>query len=139
MKMQTNNKSQDKKFLLDTSAIIALLKKEPGYETIANIIASSAISSVNLSELVAVLARGGVSEQDIDQIITDLIPEIIPFCENISIKSGKLAKLTEKYGLSLGDRACLSTAEYYNMNIYTADKIWAELSQLVAANIIVIR
>lgn len=115
------------KVLLDTSALLALLKKEQGYEIVATIIASSAISSVNLSELVAVLTRAGVLESDIDEIITDLVPEIAPFCENISIKAGKLSKLTQVYGLSLGDRACLATGDYYQMEIYTADKVWAEL------------
>jgi hypothetical protein len=78
--MQINSKSKNKRHLLDTSALIALLKKEPGYETIENIIANSAISSVNLCELVSVLARSGISDLDIDEMIKDIVPEIIPFC-----------------------------------------------------------
>ena len=123
--MQINSKLKGKKCLLDTSALIALLKKESGYEVIENVIASSAISSVNLSELVAVLTRSGVSEQDIDEIISDLVPEIVPFCE--AIRTGKLAKLTQNYGLSLGDRACIALGITLGLPIYTADKVWAEL------------
>jgi PIN domain nuclease of toxin-antitoxin system len=115
------------KILLDTSALLALLKKEPGHEIVSNIIAISTISSVNLSELITVLSRAGVSENDIDEIITDLVPEIIPFCGDISIKTGKISKLTQGYGLSLGDRACLATAIQLGLPVYTADKIWAEL------------
>jgi len=115
------------KILLDTSALLALLKKEPGHEIVSNIIAISVISSVNLSELITVLSRAGVSENDIDEIITDLVPEIIPFCGDISIKTGKISKLTQGYGLSLGDRACLATAIQLGLPVYTADKIWAEL------------
>ena len=125
--MQINSKLKGKKCLLDTSALIVLLKKESGYEVIENVIASSAISSVNLSELVAVLTRSGVSEQDIDEIISDLVPEIVPFYEAISIKTGKLAKLTQNYGLSLGDRACIALGITLGLPIYTADKVWAEL------------
>ena len=115
------------KILLDTSALLALLKKEPGHEIVSNIIAISTISSVNLSELITVLSRAGVSENDIDEIITDLVPEIVPFCGDISIKTGKISKLTQGYGLSLGDRACLATAIQLGLPVYTADKIWAEL------------
>ena len=115
------------KMLLDTSALLALLKKEPGHEIVSNIIAISTISSVNLSELITVLSRAGVSENDIDEIITDLVPEIVPFCGDISIKTGKISKLTQGYGLSLGDRACLATAIQLGLPVYTADKIWAEL------------
>jgi PIN domain nuclease of toxin-antitoxin system len=125
--MQINSKLKGKKCLLDTSALIALLKKESGYKVIENVIASSAILSVNLSELVAVLTRSGVSEQDIDEIISDLVPEIVPFCEAISIKTGKLAELTQNYGLSLGDRACIALGITLGLPIYTADKVWAEL------------
>ena len=125
--MQINSKSKHKKYLLDTSALIALIKKEDGYETIDNIIANSAISSVNLSELVAVLARSGVSNADIDEIIKDIVPEIIPFCEDTSIKAGKLLNITKTYGLSLGDRACIATGDFYKMEIHTTDKIWSKL------------
>lgn len=137
MPVKINKK--DKKNILDTSALIALLKKEPGHETIASVIANSAVSSVNLSELIAALTRTGVSEEDVDEIITDLVPEIVPFCENISIKTGKLAKLTQSYGLSLGDRACIATGDHYQMEIYTADKIWSELNNVTTTIIRVLR
>jgi len=132
-KMSTKNK----KTLLDTSAIIALLKKEPGYEILEGLIANSSISSVNLSELVAVLVRSGITEDEIDEIITDIAPEIIPFSENLAIQAGKLAKHTKDFGLSLGDRACVATGIHHNMTIYTTDKIWQELKPL--ADIILVR
>ena len=94
---------------------------------IENIIASSAISSVNLSELVAVLARSGISDIDIDEMVKDIVSEIIPFCEDTSIKAGKLLTITKPYGLSLGDRACIATGNYYKLEIYTTDKVWLKL------------
>jgi len=137
--MQINSKSKNKRHLLDTSALIALLKKEPGYERIENIIANSAISSVNLCELVSVLARSGISDLDIDEMIKDIVPEIIPFCEDTSIKAGKLLTLTKTYGLSLGDRACIATGDYYKMEIHTTDKVWLKLQPQITAKITVIR
>jgi PIN domain nuclease of toxin-antitoxin system len=137
--MQINSKSKHKKHLLDTSALIALIKKEPGYEMIETIIANSAISSVNLSELVAVLTRSGIADVDIDEIIEDIVPEIIPFCENTSIRAGKLLTITKTYGLSLGDRACISTGDFYGMEIHTADKVWLKLQPRITTKITVIR
>jgi PIN domain nuclease of toxin-antitoxin system len=137
--MQINSKSKNKKHLLDTSALIALLKKEPGYEEIEDIIANSAISSVNLSELVAVLARSGISDLDIDEMIKDIVPEIIPFCEYTSIKAGKLLTITKTYGLSLGDRACIATGDFYEMEIHTTDKAWLKVQSEITAKITVIR
>lgn len=126
--MQINPKSKNKKTLLDTSALIALLKKEPGYEKVEDVLAHSAISSVNLCELVSILARNSIPEDEIDNIVHDIVPEIIPFCDNVGIKAGKLTKFTNDYGLSLGDKACIATAMHYYMNVYTADKVWKELN-----------
>lgn len=42
-------------FVLDASALLALLQDEPGANRVAGILPESAISSVNLSEVVAKL------------------------------------------------------------------------------------
>lgn len=126
--MQPNPKLKSAKPLLDTSALIALLKKEDGYKKVEEVLAHSAISSVNLAELVAILAKNSIPENEIDEIVTDMVPEIIPFDENLGIQTGKLHGYTFKCGLSLGDRACIATAKHYNMDVYTADKIWATLN-----------
>ena len=133
--MQKKNKLQ----LLDTSAIIALLQKEPGYKLVEEVIASSAISAINFSELVAVLARSSIPEDEINIIITDIVPETIPFSKDLAIITGKLASKSKEYGLSLGDRACLATGQYYGMEIYTADKVWTKLQKHIKSKIIVIR
>lgn len=118
---------KNKKNLLDTSAVIALLKKEPGYKIIESIIASSAVSAINLAELITVLTRFEITENEIEEITADIVPQIIPFCRDLAKRVNILSKHINGYGLSLGDKACIATGEYYNMNIYTADKIWSEL------------
>lgn len=75
---------------------------------------------------------------EIDKIITDIVPTIIPFSKEVAIEVGKLTSFTKQYGLSLGDRACIATGMYHNMIIYTTDKIWAEL-KIKDANIKLIR
>lgn len=137
--MQTRAKSKNNRVLLDTSALIALLKKEPGFDKIEDIIANSAISSVNFSEFVAVLTRSGIQENEINEIITDIVPEIIPFCVDTSILAGKLAILSKDYGLSLGDRACIATGEFYKMEVYTSDKVWLKLQPKLKTTITIIR
>ena len=129
--------TKTKKSLLDTSAMIALLKKEPGYEILEEVIARSAMSAVNLSELVAVLSRNHIKEDEIDEIINDIVPEVIPFSEEIATQTGKLIKHTRDLGLSLGDRACIASGIFHNMTIYTTDKAWIKLKKL--ADIVIIR
>jgi PIN domain nuclease of toxin-antitoxin system len=123
--------------LLDTSAIIALLKSEPGYEKLESVLATSAISAANLAELVTVLSRSGVNEEEIDEIANNIVPQVIPLSQEIAILSGKLNNQTRSLGLSLGDRICIATGIALSLPIYTTDKIWQELN--INAEIIVIR
>ena len=113
--------------LLDASAIIALVKRETGYEKVDAVLAKCSMSTVNFTEFITSLARGNVIPDDIDAIIDNIIPEIIPFSHQLSITAGKLYSKTRSLGLSLGDRACIATAIHFNMEIYTADKAWAKL------------
>jgi PIN domain nuclease of toxin-antitoxin system len=114
------------------------LRREAGDKLLEDVIGNSSISSVNLSEFVSVLTRTKIAQNEIDEIITDIVPEIIPFPGDIAILAGKLINYTKGYGLSLGDRACIANGVYYDMIIYTADKIWAEL-EIKNANIKLIR
>jgi PIN domain nuclease of toxin-antitoxin system len=138
MLQKNSNSPKPKKALLDSSAIFALLKKESGYEVLEEVIATSAISTVNLSEIASVLTRSNINEDEIDEIIKDLVPEVIPFTDDIAIYAGKLLAVTNKHGLSLGDRACIATGIIHNMSIYTTDKAWLEC-KIPNADIILIR
>jgi len=50
--------------------------------------------------------------------------KIIPFSYDDSIKVASLRSSTDKFGLSLGDRACLSLAMTRELPALTADKDW---------------
>ena len=137
--MQKNPKIKNTKFILDSSALITLLKKESGYQLVEANLAQSAISTVNLCELISILARNKIEEEEIDLIVKDLVPTIIPFCQDISDRAGKLASLTKDYGLSLDDRACIATAEYHHLPLYTTDLVWAKLQPHLSVKVILIR
>jgi PIN domain nuclease of toxin-antitoxin system len=51
--------------VLDASAILALLNKETGSEEVLKFIGKAAMSTVNLSEVIAKLADAGIPEEDI--------------------------------------------------------------------------
>jgi len=136
--MQAKNKKINTTVLFDSSAVIAMLKKEHGFELLDDVLANSSISTVNLSEIVSVLTRSGVSMEEIDKIIDGLIPRIIPFSYEIAILAGKMIIHTQKFGLSFGDRACIATGIKYQLPVYTTDQAWQNL-QLESLNIILIR
>jgi ribonuclease VapC len=115
------------KYVLDASAILALLNNENGCEIVARKINDSIVNSVNLSDVVAKLNDYSIPEKVIKSILSKLNLNIIPFDEILAIKAGNLRNLTKIKGLSLGDRACIATGILFKLPIITTDRIWEEL------------
>jgi len=116
------------KNVLDASAILAVLNGEPGEKKVIPILAESAISSVNLSEVAAKLLETGMDEASALLAVSVLgIGEIVDFTEALAWEAARLRPLTKQYGLSLGDRACLALSIKLNVSAVTADKEWAKL------------
>lgn len=124
------------KIVLDASAVLALINKEPGYIAVEKILLHSIISSVNLAEVIAVLVDVGMDAKHADSIIHGLINDIVPFDHKQSIYAGALRKETKQLGLSLGDRACLALAKTKNLPVLTADKMWAKVNIGIDINLI---
>jgi ribonuclease VapC len=114
--------------VIDASALLALLNDEPGADVVAEALPKGVISAVNLSEVVAKLCDAGMPEKAIHQALQPLGIEIVPFDEEQAYQAGLLRSSTQDFGISLGDRACLSLAKKLGIEALTADRAWAELS-----------
>lgn len=127
------------KYLLDASAILALLQKEQGSEMVTRCIPCSAISSVNLAEVASVLNKLGMPESEIHELFNAMDIEVLAFEGITAIATGGMRSITQKKGLSLGDRACLATAKQHKRIVLTADKVWQEFQQGIGVEINFIR
>jgi PIN domain nuclease of toxin-antitoxin system len=117
------------RWVLDASAILAFLNKEPGTEKVAKILAEGAVvSTVNHSEVIAKLIEAGVPEAEVRVVLGYLNYTIIHFDEESAWATARLRTLTKTAGLSLGDRACLGLALQLNLPVATADRVWEKLS-----------
>ena len=127
--------------VLDASALLAWLNREPGSGAVAAALATgAAMSSVNLSEVVAKLADVGGMESDIRDVLTPLGLDIHPFDVDSGYDAGMMRSSTRDFGLSLGDRACLALGASTGNEILTADRRWADLdADSVGAVVTVIR
>ncbi len=115
-------------WILDASALMALLYGEPGFGRVGVALATgAAISTVNLSEVIAKLVDRGVSERQIRDNLGALDVEIAEFNADDALVAGLLRSSTRAAGLSLGDRACLALAERVGASVLTADRAWAGL------------
>lgn len=116
------------KNVLDASAVLAVLNGEPGEKKVIPILAESAISAVNLTEVGTKLLEAGMDEESAQIAVSVLgIGEVTNFDEELAWETAKLRPLTKKLGLSLGDRVCLALAMKLKVPAVTADKEWAKI------------
>jgi PIN domain nuclease of toxin-antitoxin system len=123
--------------VLDASALLAYLFEEPGGEVVAAIIDGACISAVNLSEVATRVARNGLTPNEFAGDIERLNLEVVPFLADDALAAANLEPHTRRFGLSLGDRACLALGLARREPVYTADRVWAELD--IGAKVLTIR
>ena len=113
--------------VLDASALLAVIEGESGAEKIEDILADSAISAVNLSEVVAKLVDRGFDNERVVAVIDAFSLAVHSFDAAQAWRAGLLRRKTRMRGLSLGDRACLVLAELLEAPAMTTDRAWAGL------------
>jgi PIN domain nuclease of toxin-antitoxin system len=115
------------KVVLDSSAIIALLREEVGAETVAQALDGARLCTVNLSEIVGKMAELGLPVDAVGQMMADLAVQVVDADEDLAWRAGALRPTTREAGLSLGDRFCLALAQREGARVLTADRAWAGL------------
>lgn len=115
-------------YVLDASAVLALIWMESGAETVDAAMPSSVLSAVNASEVVAKLVARGAPPEVASQTVTDLACAVVAVDAELGLRAGILHASTRSKGLSLGDRICLALAEREGLPALTADRAWAGLA-----------
>lgn len=124
------------RYMLDASAALAMMLGEAGGDQVRERLASSQISTVNLSEVVAKLQEGGVPDDVITSSLAELSFDVVAFDQSQAVRAGLLRAVTRVIGLSLGDRACLSAAESCNAVAVTTDRAWGKLELDIAVEVL---
>jgi PIN domain nuclease of toxin-antitoxin system len=122
--------------VLDASAMLAYLQDEPGREAVEVVLAESVISSVNWAEVVQKSIAADVTVDGMRDDLEALGLEIYPFAPEDAEVTGRLWQQTRQYGLSLGDRACLSLGLKLGIPVLTTDRAWANLGLTLDVRVI---
>jgi ribonuclease VapC len=123
--------------VLDASALLAYLNDEAGAEVVENaLVRGSAISAVNLAEVLSKLAEVGEDPHDVTENLTrrGLLSgklAVFPLTADDAVVIANLYRRTRAQGLSLGDRACLGLALRLRVPALTADRAWSRLKVAV--------
>lgn len=113
----------DEHFQLDASALLALLRDEPGSQRVLECLTNSVIHVVNLAEVLRKMLRNGVpaaEAQDlIDKLQIPIVSEINPL---------EVARAGHQWpSFSLGDCVCLTSARLAGRIALTTEQAWRGL------------
>lgn len=124
------------KVVLDASALLAVLRREPGRDVVEPLLVGAAVSAVNYSEVIkkAVEAGGKASETQALLRLMDLV--VVAFDEPQAVAAGALFGQTRVKGLSFADRACLGLGISRHWPVITAEKKFAEAGLPVEVRLI---
>ena len=128
-------------YIMDASALMALVKNEKGGEFVDALIDDQVCvaSSVNIAEVCSKLLEVGVTSADLKRIIRNMNIDVIDFNQEQALASAELRPLTKSAGLSLGDRACLGLAKLMNGTAVTSDRPWLDVAEAVGVKVLMIR
>ena len=113
--------------VLDASALIAVLRKEDGVDSLKPVLDGALISSVNLCEVFyKSIASGGLIEA-VKWHLDSLPITSVEFDDEQAMIAASIHKATHKRGISFADRACLALGLVKNKTVWTSDKKWKEL------------
>lgn len=126
-------------YLLDASAVIALLKGEPGADRVTDLLSESAITLVNLAEVIGRAQRFASAPERAPAAIRQLGIPVLEILEADAIAAGLLRARTDRFGLSLGDRFCLAVARRTGVVALTADRAWGEVAEEIGVSVEMIR
>ena len=113
--------------MLDSSAMLACILREPGAARVADVQANAYASAVSIAEVANKLIERDFDDTAVREIVGGLGVTVAPFDADDALQVGLWRRATRHKGLSLGDRACLALGKRLGLPVMTADRPWAEL------------
>ena len=115
-------------FVLDASALVALIRKETGWAEVERSIANSLMSAVNFSETIYILRRREMPLEAIRAALTPLVSTPAIFDAELAYITASVVESTRGQGISFADCACLALAQLTEATAVTAERRWDQVA-----------
>ncbi|ARS29409.1 type II toxin-antitoxin system VapC family toxin [Sphingomonas sp. KC8] len=125
--------------ILDASALLAMLRDEPGGDKVADVLIDSHMCVVNLAEVTGHFVHNDMPPREVDAMLHPLPVTFVAADAELARVAGHLRAATSEAGLSLGDRFCLALAMREGWPAWTADRQWASVAAKIGVDVVVIR
>lgn len=116
------------KVVLDSSAILAMLRAEAGSEQVTAVISGALVSVINEAEVIGKLIWRGETAEQAERTVRRLPYRLVDLDRSLCRRAGSWWAMTKEQGLSLADRCCLALAERERLPALTADASWAKVA-----------
>ena len=123
--------------VLDSSAVLALLRGETGADRVESARTHALISTVNVCEVLTRQYELGWDQVSAQAAFEALELDVSAFPMSDAVSAAALRAATRHAGLSLGDRACLALALRESAPVMTADRDWLKVD--VGVEVLLIR
>jgi len=124
--------------VLDSSALLALLQREPGAERVEELLPESVMSTANVAEVLAKAADRDLDVATQHELLASLGIRVEPVITEDAVLSALIRQADTDTApvLSLGDRLCLSLALRLELPAVTADRAWTNVEHGVVLHLI---
>jgi ribonuclease VapC len=122
--------------VMDSSAVLASIRGEPGADIVNAALAGSFISAINLAEVVSKLILGGVPGAEAAAIVRRIGVQLVETDEEQALATSLIHATTCSAGISIGDAFCLALGKLRGCPVMTADRAWKTLDVGVEVTLI---
>ena len=120
--------------VLDASALLAVMRNEPGADKVKAHLPGALICSVNLCEVFYKAMYKGAALEAVQWATSNLPIQSVPFDDDQAAVAASMHRATLKMGISFADRACLALGFSRELPVMTSDQNWTKLDVGVAVD-----
>ncbi len=113
--------------VLDASAVLVFLRREPGADRVEQHLAGACISAVSYAEVIQKGVDAGACPAAVRNAVDLLQLEVVPFDQDLALIAAELWPITRKNRMSMAERCSLDLAKQRNQKLLTAACGWSQL------------
>jgi ribonuclease VapC len=125
--------------VLDTSALLALLRHERGASLVEADVDNAMISAVNFGEAAARQYKSGMSRAEFEAVVAPFDLDIVSVDKALALGTADIREIGRKAGLSQADCICLALAKREGVVALSADRDWAKIANVLGVEVRMIR
>ena len=110
--------------VLDASCILAVLRREDGFQHVLPRLSGGLVSSVNMAEVYCCLRRLGSDPEMDHRAIPRMQLQQVPFDDRQAAFVASIYPRTLGSSLGLADRACIALGLSKGLPVLTGDRAW---------------